>query len=275
MWEEFTKVNDLYIKTAGAALNIDDFNHIAITAHSTQIEGSTLTLDEAKNLIDNGFSTGGKKHSHHDMVLDHHEALTFVLSAAKAKRKITPDFIKEIAAKVMHRTGIIVNSVSGNTDETKGDYRKVMVTAGKAYFMNFDKVPGSVNALAESLQERITIASTVEDIHALAFAAHYDLVNIHPFSDGNGRVSRLLMNFIQAYHNQPLTVVRAEYKIAYFEALQKSTDDRNLDAIVAFLGAQHINWLKELQVKYEAAMKQPQINKRSGSGPAFSLFFLQ
>lgn len=275
MWKEFERVNELYIKTAGNALKIDDFNHVAITAHSTRIEGSTLTLKEALNLIENGLSTGGKKHSHHDMVLDHHEALSFVLESAKNKARITPEFIKTIAAKVMHRTGTVINSALGNTDETKGDYRKVMVTAGETYFMSYEKVPGSIAVLADSLQERLIQASSTEDIHSLAYAAHFDLMSIHPFSDGNGRVSRLLMNFIQAYHNQPLTVVKAEEKIAYFSALQQSTDEKSMQPIIKFLGTQHIEWLKDLQAKYERAIKQPEIKKKRGSGLGFSLFFLQ
>ena len=49
----------------------------------------------------------------------------------------------------------------------------------------------------------------------LAFDAHFNLVGIHPYYDGNGRTSRLLMNYIQAYYGQPLAIVRSENKALY------------------------------------------------------------
>ncbi|MEI9921668.1 MAG: Fic family protein [Bacteroidota bacterium] len=272
-WAEFQRVNSLYLATAGKALNIGDFNQIAITAHSTRIEGSTLTLNEASLLIKDGISTGGKEHYFHDMVIDHHEALKFVLAAAEQKRGIDPPFIKEIASHVMHRTGREVHSVLGTTQETSGDFRKVNVTAGSSYFMNYDKVPVSVDVLTESLQERIIKVSTVEEIHSLAFSAHFDLVNIHPFTDGNGRVSRLLMNYIQAYHGQPLTVVKAESKVQYIEALERTRKEESIGPIIEFLALQHTDWLNNLQQKFDLAMKQTELKKRPGMDMPLSLFF--
>ena len=71
----------------------------------------------------------------------------------------------------------------------------------------------------------------MEEIYNLAFDAHFSLVTIHPFGDGNGRVSRLLMNYVLAYHKQPLALIFAEDKVDYIKALE---DSRNQESYVSF-----------------------------------------
>jgi Fic family protein len=65
--------------------------------------------------------------------------------------------------------------------------------------------------------------------------AHYQLVSIHPFADGNGRSSRLLMNYIQAYHSEPLTVVFKQDKLDYYNALQSTRQTNNIEVFFEFM----------------------------------------
>ena len=69
----------------------------------------------------------------------------------------------------------------------------------------------------------------------LAFKAHQRLVSIHPFNDGNGRTSRLLMNYVQRSYGQPLTIVFREDRQAYFEALEQSRVAQDLTAFIDFM----------------------------------------
>ena len=73
----------------------------------------------------------------------------------------------------------------------------------------------------------------------LAFEAHQRLVSIHPYNDGNGRTSRLLMNYLQRYHGQPLTIVFREDRQAYFVALEQSRVAENLTVFFDFMRIQH------------------------------------
>src|ERR1017187_7983538 len=107
------------------SLNIDDaynhdlFNRIAITFHSTSIEGSTLTQVEAEVLIESGLPAKGKPLEHNNMVKDHYDALVFACNEAKKKRAITTEFVQEIAAHVMKSTGGIVNQMGGSYDSSR------------------------------------------------------------------------------------------------------------------------------------------------------------
>ena len=96
-------------------------------------------------------------------------------------------------------------------DPTQGDLRRGNVfIKGASSFPNAQKVPVLVAALTGELRARMLVATALLEQLELAFEAHQHLVSIHPFIDGNGRTSRLLMNYVQWYHGQPLTIVFRE-----------------------------------------------------------------
>jgi len=170
------------------------------------------------------------------MVRDHYDALQLVLESAAAKKPITTEFIQEINARIMKNTGDIYYTVFGEIDASKGMFRKGNVSAGGRYFLNYDKVVPYTMKLAKDLAERIPNVRSQEDQLKLSFAAHFDLVSIHPFYDGNGRASRLLMNYIQAYHELPLAIVFLQDQQEYYRALQEATkqEDRKIFDVFMF-----------------------------------------
>lgn len=270
IWRDIEELTKAYQATAGTAINAEQFSLYALTHHSTKIEGSTLTIEETNTLLEKGISIGGKPLEHQNMVLDHYEALQFVLEEAKKKRILSVAFIQEMGAKVMRRTGREISSALGSTDEKKGDLRKVPVTAGGHYFVDAAKVQAMMQSLVNVINEKIDKATTTEDILVLSFAAHFDLVSIHPFTDGNGRTSRLLMNYIQAYHQQPLTLVNAEDKAAYIQAITQSRNEKSTQAIVTFMAAQH---MKELTAQINAYKASQQTGGRKLKDEGYSLIF--
>ena len=258
--EEYQSLN------LSAIIDFDKFNQYSIVHHSTTIEGSTLTEIETRLLLDEGLTPKGKPILHSLMVQDHYKALVFVLGEAKKKTTVTPSLIQHINAAVIKNTEAVYNTALGEIDSTKGMYRKGNVSAGISYFVNYDKVPGLTDELCKKISERIPTAETIEDKLNLSFDAHFDLVTIHPFYDGNGRSSRLLMNFIQYWHGLPLSIVFKEDKAEYFKALIDTRAKADISIFRSFMYEQTAKHLAEEIRKYKE-LKNP------GTGGKFSIVF--
>jgi Fic family protein len=140
----------------------------------------------------------------------------------------------------MRTTGKRTNSILGTTDATRGDFRRDKVSIlGATLFPNAQKVGSLVEQLLLHLREQMPLAATLAEQLTLSFDAHQQLVSIHPFNDGNGRTARLLMNYVQHYFGQPLTVVFREDKWAYFDALEESRRSDDFTVFREFMQAQH------------------------------------
>ncbi|MBI3511299.1 MAG: Fic family protein [Bacteroidetes bacterium] len=255
-WQELNKwIEKFESRGLSSVLDFEQFNRIAIVHHSSAIEGSTLTFEETALLITEGITAKGKSMSEHEMVKDHYHALLFVLENAKNKTAVTPEFLKQINARVNKNTGQVRNTLLGICDDTKGDFRLGNVTAGTTYFVNYDKVTGMAAELCEKIQSKITTAKTTKEIYGLSFDAHFYLVSIHPWFDGNGRTSRLLMNFIQAFHHKPLSIVFLEDKSTYIKVLNDARRADDPDIFRKFMTEQHINYMKQEIERYEQRNK--------------------
>jgi Fic family protein len=128
-------------------------------------------------------------------------------------------------------------------------------------------VEGLVNKLCTAIADKITTAVSSTDKINICFDAHFDLVTIHPFYDGNGRTSRLLMNYLQLYFDLPMSIVFKEDKAAYFEALQQSRKLEDIGIFRKFMYAQYEKYLLVEIKKFE------QINKEPKKGGGYSLAF--
>lgn len=244
-WHELEMLTEEFLRLEiNKAINFDEFYRIAIVHHSSAIEGSTLTLEETSLLITEGITAAGKSMNEHHMVTDHYKALMFCMAEADKKIAVTPEFLKTINGKVNLNTGQIRNMALGICDDTKGDFRLGNVTAGNTYFVNYDKVVGLVNELCVSINSKIKSAKSLREIYELAFDAHFNLVSIHPWFDGNGRTSRLLMNFILAQFQQPLSIVFIEDKSQYITSLITARETKNNEVFRDFMCAQQIKFLK-------------------------------
>jgi len=217
-------------------------SQVMVSAHSTMIEGSRVTVLEAFDFLLGAAPTlgPGKPLEGYDMLGDHARALDVALQRADERRLPSPALLRELAAAVLRSTGRITNTALGTVDPTQGDLRRGNVfIVGASSFPNAQKVPALVAALTGELRERMPPAATLRAQLELAFEAHQRLVSIHPFNDGNGRTSRLLMNYVQRYHGQPLTIVFREDRQAYFAALEQSRVAEDLAAFFDFMRSQH------------------------------------
>ena len=229
----------------------------SIIAHSTAIEGSTLTEKDTQLLFDEGIVVKGKTIVEHLMNLDLKGAYEYAVSEAAKKTKITPDFLKQLNSLVMKNTGGIHNLAIGTFDSSKGDYRLCGVTAGvggKSY-MDCKKVPGNVIRLCEEINKRLD-SKDLKEIYHLAFDAHFNLVTIHPWVDGNGRTSRLLMNYIQFYQDVVPTKIYKENKGEYIKALEESRESETTAPFRNFMANQHLKTLRQAITNYKKGQKQ-------------------
>ena len=213
----------------------DIVTRYSIVYHSCGIEGCSLTEKEVRLLLEEGVTPSDKPLEHSLMVKDHYDALQFVLKRAAQKKLPDLPFIQAVNAKVMEHTGSVYQTVFGERDASKGIFRKGNVSAGGSYFTSYDKVSDYTKRLSDNLCEQLQNVDSMSAQLKLSFVAHFELVSIHPFYDGNGRTSRLLMNFIQAYFGLPLSMVYQEDKAAYYTALTESRKNGNTAAFEAFM----------------------------------------
>ena len=183
---------------------------IKYTFDSNRIEGNTLTLQETQLVVNEGGTIGGKSMREHLEAINHSEAVDFVADLLVGKEDITKRNLLEI-----HR--LVLKSID---NENSGRYRNVPVRISGSEHV--PPQPFLVDKMMEDFfihyerQKRI--------LHPILLAAemHERLVTIHPFVDGNGRTSRLLMNFILLKNGYTLTILKGDpsSKANYFKSLE-------------------------------------------------------
>lgn len=229
-------------------IDYDKFHLYSIITHSTAIEGSTVTEVEAQLLFDEGITSSKRTMMEQMMNLDLKVAYEYGMKWIKRHEPITTEWLITLASKVMARTGSEYNTPGGSFDASKGELRKLNVTAGFGgrSYMAFQNVPGKLAAFCEELNKRRQAinADDAAAVYELSFWAHYELVTIHPWADGNGRTSRLLMNLLQMEFGVLPTKVLKEDKAEYIQALVDTREKENIDIFVDCMTELHCRHLK-------------------------------
>ncbi len=191
---------------AGRALEaLARWYDVEMTYSSNAIEGNTLTLSETQIVVEKGLAVGGKPVKDHVEALDLYSATKSMRAMAAREVPATEKTVLDLHAIVMHR------SAPGIAGRYADMPRRV--AGSMVIFPRAEKVPALMEKLGRTLQQ----ASGWES----AFEAHFDLVSIHPFNDGNGRTARLLLNLLLIKDGFPPISIRPEHRVEYIRTLQE------------------------------------------------------
>ena len=222
-------------------IDYDKFYLYSLITHSTAIEGSTITELENQIMFDHGVSLKGKSIIEQSMNLDLKTAYEQSIELAKRHTPLSIEMLISLSALVMKNTGKVYKTILGDFSSACGDLRLLNVSAGIGghSYMNYSKVPAKLAEFCERLNVQRAKASemSVDDLYQMSFDAHYNLVTIHPWADGNGRMARLVMNMLQFEFGLIPTKILKEDKEEYIKALVATRETDNLDIFRSFMSS--------------------------------------
>lgn len=227
----------------------------SIVTHSTAIEGSTVTEIENQLLFDEGIVAKGRSLTEQMMNVDLKDAYLYAFRIASENPTYTPQLLQQLSALVMRRTGSEYSTIAGHFDSSKGEFRLCNVSAGIGgrSYLAYNKVPHAVDDFCSWLNEEIANAdrANIAACYRLSFEAHLRLVTVHPWVDGNGRTTRLVMNMIQRQLGLVPSIVRKEDKGEYIQSLVDSRENDDSTITQDVMLRHHIANLNHLVLQYQ------------------------
>ena len=250
--------------------------------HSNHIEGNSLSYGETKALILFNITAQGKPLKDHFEIKGHNEAIDWVIDVIKNKEDLTEHFIRQLH-EVLLKEPYMSDAMTPDGKPTKnrievGKYKTLpnhvrTVTGEIFHFASPEETPAKMHDLLKWYHEK----KQREETNAILMAAefHYRFVRIHPFDDGNGRMARMLMNFILMQYGYPPVIIRTEDKLNYIRMLELADSDtiapfieyiasnlnRSLDIMIA--GAQGESIEEPNDIDKEMLLLEQQINNTS------------
>ena len=199
--------------------------------NSNGIEGNTLTLRETQVVLE-GITVGGKTLTEHLEAINHEKAILYLEDLVKEKQPITEWNIKNI-----HQ--LILKEID---NENAGRYRKENVT-----IKGVTHIPPDFVKVPELMEKLILNYETWNKYHPIIQASllHGELVKIHPFIDGNGRTSRLIMNLDLMNHGYNPVIIKKENRLEYYEVLDKAHITRDYTDFIKLVTKLEIEMLKK------------------------------
>ena len=203
------------------------------TYDSTGIEGNTLTFEETSFLLFEGIVPKGKPMREIYEILNHKKAFDYILTY---KGDINKEFIL-----TLHRL-VVINTLKDDLISQIGKYRNVQVFIGRS-------IPPSAREVPKKMTNLLRWYSVNKKrLHPLVLSSyfHTEFEKIHPFVDGNGRVGRLILNFILYKNKYPMINIPKKKRFSYYKVLQEAQYNGNLRPFVKFL----ISILKKDKLKF-------------------------
>lgn len=218
------KIPESYLQQFKQAFDVD-FAH-----NSTAIEGNTLTFIETKLLLEDKISVGGKDLREIYEVINHQKAFDYVKEEIGKRHTLDSEIVKEIHSKLMDNIFI------------GGIYRD-----GPARITGASFIPPSGEMMMNELRNFYADFSWMKNKNPIEYAAwtHAEFVRIHPFPDGNGRTSRMIMNYqLMAAGLLPISIQKND-RLEYYKALDDYAAKKDLSSFTEFLAVREEKALDE------------------------------
>ncbi|MHB1651477.1 MAG: Fic family protein [Desulfitobacteriaceae bacterium] len=202
--------------------NYEQAFEVEYTHNSTAIEGNTLSLIETKVLLEDKISIGGKKLREIYEVINHDKAYQYVKECISVGKPLHEKLVKDIHSLLMEN--IMIGGIYRNVD---------------IYISGARHTPPAPNPAYQQIKNFYTDLPYKLAMNPLELAAwtHAEFVKIHPFVDGNGRTSRLIMNYQLLINGfLPISIAK-ESRLEYFNALESYAVDANLKPFADFIAA--------------------------------------
>lgn len=233
-------------------LTFEQAFEVEYTHNSTAIEGNTLTLIETKVVLEDGIAIGGKSLREIYESVNHRKAYRYVKDCIAREMPLEEKIIKDMHAMLMEN--ILVGGVYRNVD---------------VYISGAQHTPPSPNEMYRQVKDfyaDLTWKGRELNPVELAVWTHAEFEKIHPFPDGNGRTSRLIMNY-QLLENGFLAIsIAKENRLAYFNTLEAYAVEVNLAPF-----AEMIAGLTEQQLDRYLDLAAPDMDLGQGQDGEFSM----
>lgn len=208
-----------------------EYNEILFSSHSCAIEGNSFSVDETRALKEQGLGMipQGKTLLEAFELLDHFRAYEYVLN--NLDKPLTESFLKETHRLLTEHT-LPYRTRMDDVPAKPGEYTTVDMGAGDTIFGEHEKLIKQVPFLLQSTQEALDSGEIHPMIIAAKFHGFYEY--LHPFRDGNGRLGRLISNYILLKKEQPLLIIPRENREKYITALKYIRKENTDEFLVEF-----------------------------------------
>ena len=205
---------------------------LSLTYNTNGIEGSTLTENDTAAILFHNITLKNKDLIEHLEAKNHQSAMEYLFSNVRKNYKITEEFILEL-----HH--ILMNSIRADA----GRYRihGVRIVGANVPTANYLKIPVLMRGLVAEINRK------QEDIISHISKIHSKFEQIHPFSDGNGRIGRLIMTTMFLGANLPPAIIEKKQKQFYYKYLQQSQQKEEYDLLEDFFCDSVLNGFEILE----------------------------
>jgi Fic family protein/DNA-binding Xre family transcriptional regulator len=209
-WNQLKPLNGIQLQ------KMNEYFRLNYTYESNRIEGNTLTLQETHLVINEGLTIGGKSMREHLEVVNHSEAIEYISEIVQNKVDFTERVLKQIHYLIL----------KGIDRENAGVYRSIGVRISGS--SHLPPEPFLLNRMMEEVFEYYQKNKNLLHPIILAAEMHEQIVRIHPFIDGNGRTTRLIMNLILLQNGFPIANIKGDLtsRLAYYKALENAPGDQ-------------------------------------------------